>query len=99
MKPLFVVATDIAKAGVLAGLVLLAGSCATVPQGKLIDPQDLTRGTYIISTPGHYRLGGDAGRIAGEDVHQPGRERPHPARPPGGEPGAGVPAQIGRAHV
>ena len=41
----------------VAALVI---SCATLPPAKIIEPQELARGTVIISAPGHYRLGGDA---------------------------------------
>jgi hypothetical protein len=53
----------LAKSHVLALLAPLAASCATFQPVKVIDPQELTRGTYVISAPGRYRLGGDA--IAG----------------------------------
>src|SRR5262245_14767276 len=51
------------KHHVLALLAPLAASCATFQPVTVIDPQDLARGTYVISAPGRYRLGGDA--IAG----------------------------------
>ncbi len=46
----------------LATLVclLLVSACATMEPAKIIDPQELARGTYVIGAPGHYRLGGEA---------------------------------------
>jgi hypothetical protein len=41
-------------------LVPLAASCAPFQPAKVIEPQELARGTYVIDAPGHYRLGGDA---------------------------------------
>src|SRR5688572_6424734 len=41
-------------------LLLLVTACATMQPAKVIDPQELARGTYVISAPGHYRLGGEA---------------------------------------
>ncbi len=68
-KPRF--ASTSAKRRLLALLVPLAASCATFQSVKFIDPVELVRGTYVISTPGYYRLGGDAlagGLAAGSPV-------------------------------
>jgi hypothetical protein len=41
-------------------VLLLVTACATMQPAKIIDPQELARGTYVIGAPGHYRLAGDA---------------------------------------
>ncbi|MFM9968459.1 MAG: hypothetical protein ACKVQK_08685 [Burkholderiales bacterium] len=49
-----------AKYGVLAPLVVLLSACAALTKpATLIDPKDLAKGSYVISTPGNYRLGGN----------------------------------------
>ncbi|MSQ51670.1 MAG: hypothetical protein EXR28_07260 [Betaproteobacteria bacterium] len=48
------------KRSLTAIIPALVISCATLPPAKIIEPQELARGTVIISVPGHYRLGGDA---------------------------------------
>jgi len=41
-------------------VLLLVTACATMQPAKIIDPQELARGTYVIGAPGHYRLAADA---------------------------------------
>jgi hypothetical protein len=41
-------------------VALLAVSCASIRTANTIEPEALARGTYVITAPGHYRLGGNA---------------------------------------